>query len=177
MLVILGSIMKIKIALIINLALCFLFLVHVASADTNLRGGVTNLPLPRFVSLKASEGNVRRGPSLAHRIDWILKHRHMPLKVIAEHGHWRKVLDFEGAGGWIHYSLLSGARMVIVRDEILDLKQQPKATSLSKAQLEQNVIARLNSCKIKWCKITASGYKGWVQKSALWGINPDEVFE
>ena len=67
--------------------------------------------------------------------------------------------------------------MVIVRDEILDLKQQPKATSLSKAQLEQNVIARLNSCKIKWCKITASGYKGWVQKSALWGINPDEVFE
>ncbi|HBR39417.1 MAG TPA: aspartyl-trna synthetase, partial [Sulfitobacter pontiacus] len=25
-------------------------------------GQVTNLPVPRFVSMKASEGNVRRGP-------------------------------------------------------------------------------------------------------------------
>ncbi|MEP1586872.1 MAG: aspartyl-trna synthetase, partial [Tateyamaria sp.] len=27
-------------------------------------GPITNLPLPRYVSLKAAEGNVRRGPSL-----------------------------------------------------------------------------------------------------------------
>ena len=47
-------------------------------ADENPRGSVTNLPLPRFVSLKASEGNVRRGPSLAHKIDWVFKHRNMP---------------------------------------------------------------------------------------------------
>ena len=32
-------------------------------------GPETNLPMPRFVSLKASESNVRRGPSLSHRID------------------------------------------------------------------------------------------------------------
>ena len=28
------------------------------------RGVVTNLPLPRFVSLKGSDGNARRGPGL-----------------------------------------------------------------------------------------------------------------
>jgi len=72
-------------------------------ANPPQKGTVTQLPIPRYVSLKASEGNVRRGPSLTHRIDWILKLRNMPLQVVAEHGHWRKVLDFEGAGGWIHY--------------------------------------------------------------------------
>ena len=49
-------------------------------------GPVTNLPLPRFVSLKAAEGNVRRGPSLTHRIDWVYKRRNMPLRITAEHG-------------------------------------------------------------------------------------------
>ncbi len=51
-----------------------------AAAD---RGTVTNLPLPRFVSMKASEGNVRRGPSLSHRIDWVYKRRNMPLQITA----------------------------------------------------------------------------------------------
>ena len=71
-------------------------------------GPVTNLPLPRFVSLKASEANVRRGPSLDHRIDWVFRHRDMPLRVTAEFGHWRRVEDNEGQGGWIYYTLLSG---------------------------------------------------------------------
>ena len=78
------------------------------------RGKVTNLPIPRFVSLKAEEGNVRRGPSLSHRIDWVYTRRNMPLEVTGEHGHWRRVRDRDGQGGWVHYSLLSGARHVIV---------------------------------------------------------------
>jgi SH3-like domain-containing protein len=169
--------MKQKTSVVAYLVLCLLCFTHSTAADTPVRGAVTNLPLPRFVSLKASEGNVRRGPSLDHRIDWILKHRNTPLQVVAEYGHWRKVLDFEGAGGWIHYALLSGSRMVIVRDELLDLKQQPKTESLSKAQLQQNVIARVSACESKWCKITAGGYKGWVQKTALWGVSSDDIFD
>ena len=42
-------------------------------------GCVTNLPLPRFVSLKGSEGNARRGPGLTHRIDWVFTRAGMPL--------------------------------------------------------------------------------------------------
>ena len=66
------------------------------------RGQVTNLPLPRFVSMKAAEGNVRRGPSLTHRVDWVFRHEDMPLKITAEYGHWRRVQDSEGQGGWMH---------------------------------------------------------------------------
>lgn len=50
----------------------------VVVAETK-RGPVTNLPMPRFVSMKAAEGNVRRGPSLTHRVDWVFKHeKHAP---------------------------------------------------------------------------------------------------
>ena len=77
------------------------------------RGPVTNLPLPRYVSLKGGEGNARRGPSLSHRIDWVFRHPGMPLRVVAEFGHWRRVEDQDGAGGWVHYSLLSGVRTAI----------------------------------------------------------------
>ena len=48
------------------------------------RGPVTNLPLPRFVSMKAAEGNVRRGPSLTHRVDWVVRPEDMPLQITAE---------------------------------------------------------------------------------------------
>ena len=98
-----------------------LLAVTVASAQER-KGKVTNLPVPRFVSLKTSEGNVRRGPSLTHRIDWVFKRRSMPLRVTAEHGHWRRVEDRDGLGGWVHYSLLSGARSVIVEKDLLILR-------------------------------------------------------
>ena len=40
-----------------------------------LKGKVTNLPIPRYVSLKVNEANARRGPSLSHKIDWIYKRK------------------------------------------------------------------------------------------------------
>ena len=92
--------------------------VAAAVAAQTGRGPVTNLPLPRYVSLKGSEGNARRGPSLSHRIDWVFTHAGMPLRVTAEFGHWRRVEDRDGAGGWVHYSLISGVRTVIVEEEL-----------------------------------------------------------
>ena len=138
-------------------------------------GHVTNLPLPRFVSLKANEGNVRRGPSLSHRIDWVFVRRNMPLRVIAEHGHWRKVVDPEGATGWIHYALLSGTRTVLVNENLLEIKDSVYDDGRVVARLEKDVVARLRQCTPSQCRIVAGGYKGWAPKSALWGVLPDEL--
>ena len=74
-----------------------------ADATDVVLGPETNLPMPRYVSLKASEANVRRGPSLTHRIDWVFKRRDMPLQVVAEYGHWRRVIDRDGQGGSDHH--------------------------------------------------------------------------
>ncbi|WP_425071639.1 SH3 domain-containing protein [Sagittula sp. S175] len=139
------------------------------------RGSVTNLPIPRYVSMKAAEGNVRRGPSLSHRIDWVYTRRDMPLEVTAEYGHWRRVRDRDGAGGWVHYSLLSGVRTVIVEEDMLSLYARPSRDSQVNARLELGVIARLGECGVDWCQLTTGGYKGWAPKAALWGVAPDEI--
>jgi SH3-like domain-containing protein len=138
---------------------------------------VTNLPIPRYVSMKANEGNVRRGPSLTHRIDWVFKRRDMPLQVTAEHGHWRRVQDRDGAGGWVHYALLSGVRTVIVEKDMLKVHARPDPSSPVNAAFELGVVARLGECTLDWCRISAGGHRGWAPKSSLWGVMPDEVRE
>ena len=140
-------------------------------------GPETNLPLPRFVSLRAHEANVRRGPSLSHRIDWMFKRRDMPLQVIAEYGHWRRVIDRDGQGGWVHYRMLSGARTVVIEGEKAALRARPEQDALENAMLEPGVVARLEECTPDWCELTAGGYRGWVLKSALWGVADAEIHD
>jgi SH3-like domain-containing protein len=145
------------------------------AAAAEERGKVTNLPIPRYVSLKASEGNVRRGPSLSHRIDWVFTRRDMPLEVTDEYGHWRRVRDRDGQGGWIHYSLLSGVRTVIVEDDMAAIHMKPDPDAPVNARAEAGVIAELSECQPEWCRISASGRRGWIRKSAVWGVTPDEI--
>ncbi|WP_299850095.1 SH3 domain-containing protein [uncultured Roseovarius sp.] len=162
-----------------SLFFCAVALVFCVSAVAQAqdRGPVTNLPLPRYVSLKASEGNVRRGPSLTHRIDWVFKRKDVPLEITAEHGHWRRVRDRDGVGGWIHYSLLSGARTAIIEHDMLELLSQPDQQSMIVARLELGVIARVMECGQSWCRLSAAGYKGWAPKARLWGVEPDEILD
>ena len=150
-------------------------LISGAAAMAAERGPVTNLPMPRFVSLKASEGNVRRGPSLSHRIDWVFKRRNMPLQIVAEHGHWRRVEDRDGAGGWVHYSLLSGARTVLIETDMAPIHSAASADARVNAYIEAGAIARLGKCEGGWCRVTADGAKGWIKREAFWGMMPGET--
>lgn len=140
-------------------------------------GAVTNLPVPRYVSLKTSEGNARRGPGLTHRIDWVFTRAGMPLRITAEYEHWRRVEDLEGAGGWIHYSLLSGVRTAMVVAEMADLHEEPSSGSAVTIHAERGVIVHLLECQPDWCRVSAEGNKGWVIKPALWGVDPEETLE
>ena len=144
--------------------------------DTS-RGAVTNLPLPRFVSLKTNEGNARRGPGLTHRIDWVFTRAGMPLRVTAEYENWRRIEDAEGAGGWVHYSMLSGARSVLVTVNMVNVLDAPEDTALVNFQAEAGVVGRVQECAADWCRIGVDGMRGWVRKSALWGVEAGELVE
>lgn len=148
---------------------------HQAEPRDPNKGPVTNLPLPRYVSLKGGEGNARRGPSLSHRIDWVFRHPGMPLRVVAEFGHWRRVEDQDGAGGWVHYSLLSGVRTAIVTTDMAELRTRADANASVTARAEAGAIVRLNECVRDWCRVTGGGEKGWVLKTSLWGVDPEEI--
>lgn len=140
------------------------------------RGSVTNLPIPRFVTLKGNEGNARRGPGLTHRIDWVFTRVGMPLKITAEYENWRRVEDGDGAGGWVHYSLLSGVRAVLITQDMAQAFDQPDDQSEVLFQSELGVIGALQQCLANWCSVSVEGDDGWLRKSALWGVSPSETY-
>jgi len=144
--------------------------------DPNL-GSVTNLPLPRFVSLKGNEGNARRGPGLTHRIDWVFTRSGMPLRITAEYEHWRRVEDAEGVGGWVHYALLSGVRSVLIAADIAEFRNRPQDEAEVIFKAERNVVGWVQECLPDWCRLSVDGERGWVHKSALWGVTAAETIE
>lgn len=148
-----------------------------AAAADIVRGEVTNLPLPRYVSMKSATVNVRRGPSLGHRIDWVYRRKDLPLKVTAEYGHWRRVEDRDGQGGWVHYALLSGTRTVLVDAEETPLRLSPDPDAPVMALARRGVVARIDECGPDWCRLRKDGHRGWTPKPALWGVDADEIID
>ena len=136
-----------------------------AAADTGLQ-------LPRFASLRANEVNLRAGPGQQYPIDWIFRYKGMPVKIIAEYDHWRQVRDWEGTEGWIHKSLLSGRRTAMVVGEERPLRRSPEGDSGVIARIEGRVVGRILDCKGHWCRLDIGDYRGWMQRSHLWGADP-----
>jgi len=62
------------------------------------------LPIPRFVTIKFDEVNVRTGPVIDCPIEWVFIRKGEPVEIIAEYEQWRKVRDINGEGGWVHAS-------------------------------------------------------------------------
>lgn len=140
-------------------------------------GCVTRRPLPRYVSLKGAEARARRGPGADHRVDWVYQRAGLPLRVTAEYENWRRVEDAEGVGGWMHYALLSPARTAIVVQHMAELRDAPDPGAAVRARAESGVIARISACGPDWCRISSDGLRGWVPKTALWGVEPAETFD
>ncbi|MEE2773791.1 MAG: SH3 domain-containing protein [Pseudomonadota bacterium] len=148
------------------------FTVHIAYSETSRdsNGEVTGLPIPRFVSTKSDRINVRIGPGREYSINWVYRRKGLPLKVTAEYGNWRKVEDFEGEGGWVHSRLISGNRFIIFLSEASNLKRKANVKSPNLAVIERGVVAKLLNESPNWCKVSVDGYKGWVQKNRVWGL-------
>ena len=136
----------------------------------------TELPLPRFVSLRSDKVYVRTGPALRYPIKWIYKRDSMPVEIVQEFENWRKVKGFDGEQGWIHQSLLSGERSVIITgaSELIPMREGFNDKARLVAQLEPQVIASLDKCSGDWCRVETGGYRGWVARNFLWGIYEDE---
>ena len=158
------------IAGVINL---FLIVNAMSASSASTISKKTGLPLPRFVSLKGNKVNLRRGPSLDYKIDWVYKRKHLPLMILSEFGHWRKVTDFENYTGWIYKDLLSGSRYIIVNREETLLRNKASFNSLGKAILKREVIGKLIDCEGLWCFIRVKNLRGYVLAEHIWGVTID----
>lgn len=139
----------------------------------------SGLPLPRFVSLRAGEVNMRSGPGVQYPVDWLYKRRHLPIEVIAEFQTWRKVRDHQGTQGWVHQTMLDGERTAIVLGRTRTLRAEADSNSRALARLEPDVIVRIAVCPqgAGWCRVRAAGFEGWIRRVELWGIRKDEAIE
>jgi SH3-like domain-containing protein len=138
-------------------------------------GRTTGLPLPRFVSLEADPVNVRFGPGRQYPINWVFAREGLPVMIVAEFDNWRKIRDHEGKEGWIHSSLLSSKRTLMVSGEIRELRRTAGADARVVLRAEPGVIGDLLNCDAKWCHVEIEGRRGWLHRSDFWGLLPDEV--
>lgn len=132
---------------------------------------------PRYVSLGSDRVNVRTGPGVRYPVAWRFVRRGLPVEVIAEYELWRKIRDRDGAEGWVHKSLLSGRRTVVVQGKTRTFYKQPGQTMEPAFLAEAGVICRLRYCRGEWCQVQTSGFRGWGLRKDLWGVYPDEDVE
>lgn len=136
----------------------------------------TGLPLPRYVSLRADAVNLRTGPGRRYPIDWVFTRAGLPIQIIAEFDGWRKVRAQDGTSGWIHKSMLSGKRTVVIAGREDRVFREPHGNADIAAFVEPGVVANLLDCEDGWCRITIDSHRitGWMPQDVLWGILPDE---
>lgn len=137
--------------------------------------GASGLPLPRFASLASSEVNVRTGPTTDHPIRWLYTRRGLPVSIVEESDVWRRIVDPDGETGWVHSSLLSVQRTVIVTGSgIRDLRRSAAADGRVVARLEPGVVASFDECDGDWCRVEVADERGWLPRDSIWGVGPGD---
>lgn len=135
----------------------------------------TGYDLPRFAAIASGKAFVRAGPGVKYPILWVYEKEGYPVEITLEFENWRKIRGHDGEEGWVHLQLLSGKRSVFIPgDQDINLRQKPEPESAVIAMLKPGVIANLEACKGDYCKVAASGYKGWAERKLLWGVYASE---
>jgi len=131
----------------------------------------------RYVSQRPDKAYLREGPTYAHQVQWVYRHRGYPFAVIGQFDTWRRVRTVDGTQGWMNASMLSDQRTVLVtgkgRVKITADAGGGKIVALA----DPGAIANLRSCTRDACRIKGEQVDGWISKSRIWGVETNEVFD
>jgi SH3-like domain-containing protein len=138
--------------------------------------GTTNLPVPRFVSLKSNTAMMRTGPDdRRFPIQWEYKRRGLPMEVVREYGIWRQVRDPDGTIGWMNKSLLTGERTGYVIGSTRTLYTSPDLQSRVAWRIEPGTVVTITLCENVWCRVSNGGRSGYILRNQIWGTYPNEA--
>ena len=148
---------------------------QVSNADI---GKETGLEIPRYVSLKSDDANIRVGPSKNYPIEIKYIKKNYPLKVLDEYKEWRKVEDFNRNIGWIHKSLISGIRTgFVLSNDNKNIKLLNTLDGDVIGEIGKGNIVFLEKCKIDWCLVSLGDFEGWMDKKYIWGVKEKEIIK
>ena len=137
-----------------------------------------NLPVPRWASLRSDDVNLRTGPGQRYPIQWVYHRAGLPVEVVEQFNDWRRIRMDDGTLGWVHESMISAKRYVIITGkEAHVVRYDPSENARPLMKVDSHVVARLAECNPRWCRIQAAGHKGWIEKQYLWGVYSSEVIE
>lgn len=159
-----------------NKIILIVFLLFSSNAIAN-KGSVTGFDIPRFVSLKSNDVNLRIGPSINYPIEIKYIQKNLPIEIIDEFDVWRKVKDFENNVGWVHKKLIKGDRYIITLNKKktnVDVYNRPRGKILG--IVEKNNILKLEKCIKEWCYFDHNQISGWISKKNIWGVYEEEIF-
>lgn len=140
----------------------------------------SGLTLPRFASLRSSHINARSGPGARYPIEWVYMQKGAPIEIKAEFELWRKIKDWQGSESWVHKSMLAGKRSVkVITPGENNIFSKPDYKSKIMAKAEDEVIGEVTKCPAdsSFCLIKFSNIEGWMPKTDLFGIYPNEVID
>ena len=141
-------------------------------------GKVTGLEIPRYISLKSDDANIRVGPNKNYPITIKYIKKNYPLKVLEEYEDWRKVVDFQKNFGWIHKSLISGTRTgIILSKDNTNIELLNTLDGNIIGEIGKGNIVYLEKCKINWCLVSAGNFRGWINKKYIWGVKKKEIIK
>jgi SH3-like domain-containing protein len=131
-----------------------------------------------YASLRSSKVYLREGPTFQHRVLFIYQRKDYPVEVLTSYETWRRVRDPDGTMGWVSQTMLSDARTVLITGKgRADIRDGPYAAAAVIAKADPGVVARLKACKPQFCEISASGLKGWIDRTRIWGVDAGEVID
>lgn len=140
-------------------------------------GKESGLAIPRFVTLKSEEVNLRTGPGVRYPVRWVYRRQWLPVEIIDEFEHWRELRDQDGEKGWVHKSLLSSRKTGMIKPPVALLYARPSLDAPLVLRAQKNVILPIVQCTREWCQLQGESTRGWIIKSDLWGAYPDEEFD
>jgi SH3-like domain-containing protein len=162
-----------------RLWLVFCALAAPALAAPPATGPVTHLPLPRFVTLRTDEVNVRAGPGFQYPVTAIYHRDGLPVEIIGEFDVWRQLDLPDGGTGWVHEATIRAHRSFIVTSPQANLLSSPESGASVVAVLDFGVSGALVRCDgvSNWCEVSTGHVTGYLARQDFWGVFPGEVIK
>ena len=133
---------------------------------------------PYWASIASGEAMMRTGPGRNYPGIWLYQRRDLPVRVVQLYPNWRKIVDPDGAQGWMLVSLLSARRSAIVKPgSPRELRTRPDSNAPVHFRAEAGVVGRLDHCDGNWCHIAIGKRDGYMAQGELYGVGAGEIFD